>query len=292
MAIYNNNGIEISSAFGRTGVELNEAFAIDGTSVFLKDRTIKVMTYNVGTWYDGKHDNVPADKDAEYYALQKGMILSDDADIVCLEEYCKEFSKTGRTAYSLLAECGYTYIHEQGGDNPSASNANGRCIASKYPITGYTVRNFTDGSGLYYDTCTITVHGIAINVMVTHLHWNDREKRTSEMQTIMSVLAGFQTFILCGDFNTTDNYDVEGADYLAIIKPLIDAGYNVANGGAFGFKITYSSYPDNSWTACLDNIVTSSNIEMLGVVVDETKLNDGITTERVDHLPLISTLQI
>ena len=292
MAIYGKDGNELASAFNPINTELDSAFDKEGTQVYSRIRTLKVMTYNVGTWYDGKHDNIPADKDAEYYALQKGMLLADDADIVCLEEYCKEFSKTGRTAASLLVECGYPYIMETLGDSPTASPANGRCIASKYPITSYIARDFTDGSHLYYDTCVITVHGVTINVMVTHLHWDDRAKRTSEMQTIMSVLAGFQTFILCGDFNTTDNYDVEGADYLAIVKPLIDAGYNVANGGAFGFKITYSSYPDNSWTACLDNIVTSSNIEMLGVVVDETKLNDGITTERIDHMPLVATLQI
>ena len=291
MAIYDKDGTELASAFEAHGVELNDAFDCDGANVFIKDRTIKVMTYNVGTWYDGKHDNVPAAQDAEYYALQKGMILANDPDIICMEEYCKQFSKAGRTAYSLLSECGYPYIVETKGDSPTASPADGRCIASKYPITNYTVRNFSDGSSLYYDTCTITVKGIPINVMVTHLHWSDIAKRTSEMQTIMSLLSGYNRFILCGDFNTADNYDTSGADYIAVVKPLIDAGYNVANGGSFGFFETYSNEPDDAWVGDLDNIVTSPNIVMLSVYVDETKLTDGLD-ERVDHLPLVATLEI
>lgn len=290
MAIYNKDGTELASAYDATGIELDEAFSADGSSVFIKDRTIKVMTYNVGTWYDGKHDNVPAAQDADYYALQRGMLEQNDADIVCMEEYCKQFSKAGRTAISLLQEF-YPYVYETGGDSPTASPANGRCIASKYPITNYTVRNFSDGSSLYYDTCTITVKGIPINVMVTHLHWDNRSKRTSEMSTIMGVLSGFSRFILCGDFNTADCYDTSGADYTAVIQQLVSEGYNLANCGDFGFKITYSSYPDNNWTAVLDNIVTSSNITILNVAVDETKLNDNLT-ERIDHMPLVATLQI
>lgn len=291
MAIYNKSGGQLFSAFGADALEIDSAFNADGVQVFSKNRTLKVMTYNVGTWYEGKHDNVPANQDAEYYALQKGMIIANDPDIICIEEYCKQFSKTGRTAISILQECGYAYIHEQGGDDPQASSANGRCIASKYPLSNYTARNFNDGSGTYYDSCVVSVNGIQINIVITHLHWNDRDKRASEIALIMSLLSGYTRFILAGDFNTYDNYDTEGLDYIAVIKPLIDAGYNVANGGNFGFIETYSDEPDGTWTGVLDNIVTSANIAITNVVVDETKLNDGLN-ERVDHIPLIATLEL
>lgn len=287
MSVYNKDGELLNTLYALPGTQCGKVYDVDGNAKYVKG--FVVMTYNVGSWYDGKHDIVPADKDADYYALQKEIIERYNPDVLFINEYTKQFSYAGRTAVSLLVELGFGFIYEVGGDTETTTR--GRCIASKYPLTDYIERDFTDG-GYYYDSCVINANGIPVNLVITHLHWDDRDKRTSEMQTIMSVLAGFQTFILCGDFNTTDNYDVDGADYVAIIKPLIDAGYNVANGGAFGFKVTYSSFPDNSWTACLDNIVTSPNIEITEVEVDETKLHDDITTERVDHLPLIATLQI
>ena len=291
MAIYNENGVQIFSAFGADGLEKDSAYNAEGTQVFYKSRTLKVMTYNVGQWYEGKHDNIPADKDADYYALQKGIIQSNDPDILCLEEYVKQFSKAGRTAISILQECGYQYIHEQGGDNPQAASGTGRCIASKYPISNYTATTFSDGGGMYYDTCYINVQGLYIFVVITHLHWNNPSLRASEMATIMSAVQGKTRFIIGGDFNTIYGRDTSGQDYINVILPLINAGYHVANCGEFGFLITCSDYPEDDWTGVIDNIVTSANIEILDVYVDETKLHDGLN-ERVDHMPLVATLEL
>ena len=291
MAIYSRNGTQLSSALAPNGVELDAAFNIDGSEVFFRNNTIKVMTYNVGTWYDGKHDNVPANQDAEYYALQKGIIQSNSPDIICMEEYCKQFSKAGRTAISILQELGYTYIHEEGGASPTAAPANGRCIASKYPITSYTVRNFGDASQLYYDSCTIFAKGKVVNVLVTHLHWDNWDLRIAEMNTIKSLVEGMTRFILCGDFNTADCKSISGRGYTDVIKPFLDDGFKDANCGEFGFINTYYDTPDSSYTGVLDHIITSGNISILGAGVDTTKLNDELV-ERVDHLPLIATLEI
>lgn len=289
MAIYDKDGLELGMAFAPSGAELPSAFDADGVQVYTNIHNLKVMTYNVGSWYDGLHDNVPAEKDADYYALQKGIITRHNPDILFMNEYVQQFSKAGRTALSFLQECGFTYIHEQGGATTTVTN--GRCIASKYPLSNYTVRNFNDGSTYYYDTCTVTVGGVPISLMVTHLHWNDRSKRESELSTIMGVLSGFTRFIFAGDFNTTDCYDTTGLDYTAIIAPLINAGYNVANCGEFGFITTYYDQPTHGdYTGVLDNIVTSANIEITSVTRDETKLNDGLE-DHIDHLPLIATLE-
>ena len=291
MAIYSRNGQQVNTPFNQSGEEIYSAFDVFGTEVYAKIHTLKVMTYNVGTWYVGRHDNVPAEKDAEYYALQKGIIQQNNADILFLEEYCKEFSKTGRTAISILQECGYTYIHEQGGDNPQASNANGRCIASKFPISNYVANTFNDGGGMYYDYCSITVNGETINLVITHLHWQDRTKRASEMATIMTKLSDFNRFIFAGDFNSTNCYDETGLDYPILIEPLLDAGYNVANCSDFGFIITYSDEPDDSWTAVLDNIVTPGNMPIISAYRDETKFNDGLN-DHIDHVPFIAIVEL
>jgi endonuclease/exonuclease/phosphatase family metal-dependent hydrolase len=292
MGIYTISGENLSSAYEISGSDLSSAFSVNGEVVFTKTGMLKVMQYNVGTWYEGKHTNVPAAKDDEYYSLQDGMIQRNNPDILCMNEYCKQFSKTGRTALSMLQQY-FPYIHEQGGDNPDASNSNGRCIASKYPITNYTVRNFNDGSGLYYDSCTITVDGNPITVIVTHLFYSasDASKRVSELQTIISFMRTQERCILCGDLNTLDCKSTSGADYVSMIRLLLDAGFHVANCGDFGFLVTYSDEPTGTWTGCLDNIVTSSNIQILSARVDTTKLTDGLQ-EHTDHMPLIAELSI
>lgn len=292
MSIYDVNGNQLSNAYTVDGTSQRIAYDNEGQIVFTAHQNIKVMTYNVGTWYYGGHDNVPADKDEEYYELQNGMIQQNDPDILCMNEYCKEFSKTGRTALSMLQQY-FPYIHEQGGDNPSAANANGRCIASKYPISNYTVRNFSDNSGLYYDSCTININGTQLTVVVTHLLYDasDASKRISEIYTVGDFLLSQQLAIACGDMNTLDSKTTSGQDYQDMIVPLLNAGLHVANCGNFGFKITYSDQPNGTWTGCLDNIITTSNITIDSVYVDETKLTDGLT-ERTDHMPLIATLTI
>lgn len=290
MSIYNMAGESISFAYS-VDSELNTAYDISGEVVFQKQDMIslKVMTYNVGQWYIGGHDNVPADKDSIYYNLQNGIIQQTDADILLLEEYTKQFSKTGRTALSLLEQY-YPYIHEQGGD--SATSSNGRCIASKYPISNYTVRNFNDGSKLYYDTCTITVNDIPITVLVTHLHWDNLSKRKSEINTIISLASGMDYLIGGGDLNTINCRNTSEEDYTNILLPLLSAGFHIANCGDFGFIGTHgadSSYPNN--LSILDNIFTSSNIQITNAYSDNTKLTDDIG-DYIDHLPLIAELSI
>lgn len=292
MAIYDMHGLPIGAVYSIDSPALTQAYDINGNPLLTGETVIKAMTYNVGTWYEGKHDNVPADKDELYYALQTSIIHTNNPDILCMNEYCKQFSKTGRTALSMLQQY-FPYIHEQGGDNPSASNANGRCIASKYPITNYTVRNFNDGSGLYYDSCTVTVNNIPITVVITHLFYSasDASKRVSELQTIISFMQTQERCVLFGDLNTLDCKSTSGADYISMIQLLLNAGFHIANCGSFGFLITYSNEPEDSWVGCLDNIVTTSSIVITDAYVDTTKLSDGLT-ERTDHMPLIATLQI
>ena len=287
--IYNIGGDVVASAFNIDGNLLSNVYDKDGNTVLTGG--LKIMQYNVGSWYDGNHDNVPSAKDTEYYNLQNGMIQADDPDILCLEEYTKEFSKTGRTAKSILEQY-FPYIHEQGGD--SATVTTGRCIASKYPISNYTTHQYsTSGSPRYYDSCTITVGDIPITVVVTHLNYDasSNTSRVEQLNELITFLQGQTRFICCGDFNMIDCKSTSGADYVAMMIPLLNAGFHCANCSDNGFLITYSDEPTGTWTGCLDNIVTSSNITITDAYVDETKLNDSIS-DRTDHMPLIAELRI
>lgn len=286
--IYSEGGTQLFSAYGKSGVSLQSAYDVNGDLVFSSGGIVlKAMTYNVGQWYYGSGDNVPADKDAAYYALQSGMIQNANADVLFINEYWKVMSKTGRTALSMLQQY-FPYIHEQGGD----SGYYGRCICSKYPISNYTIHAYSDNNQRYYDSCVISVDGVEITLVVTHLATDS--KRNTQITELISYLSSLDRFICAGDFNTlsiTGSVTTEAADYTDIIVPLLNAGFHCANCSNQGFLVTYSDSPTGTYVGCLDNIVTSGNIAIASASVDETKLSDGLT-ERTDHMPLIATLTI
>ena len=282
--IYGKDGTQLFSAYDKSGVSLQSAYDVDGDLVFSSGGIgLKTMTYNCGQWYVGGGDNVPADKDAAYYALQSGMIQNANADVLFINEYWKVMSKTGRTALSMLQQY-FPYIHEQGGN----SGYFGRCICSKYPITQYTVHNYSNEANRYYDSCVISVDGVEITLVVTHLATDS--KRNTQITELISFLSGLNRFICAGDFNPltiSNGTTTEAEDYTNIIVPLLNAGFHCANCST-DFMYTYN---DNTWNGCLDNIVTSSNIQIESAYVDTTKLTDSIV-DKVDHMPLIAELAI
>lgn len=283
----------LATIYDLNGTTIDSAYDKNGELVFTSDRpTLKVMDYNVGQWYYGGHVVVPADKDAEYYALQNGMIQANNPDILVMEEYLTQFSATGRSALTMLQQY-FPYIHEENAVSSVSSGA-GRCIASKYPITNYVTHQYTQaGSPRYYDSCTITVDGIPITVVVTHLNYNASSdtSRINQLNELKTFCQAQERFIACGDLNTLDCKSTSGADYQSMIVPLLNAGFHLANCSDFGFLVTYSDEPVGTYTGCLDNIITSSNIVVTDAYVDTTKLTDGLT-ERTDHMPLIAELQL
>ena len=285
-SVYDINGNTLQSVYDVNGDALQSAYDIDGAEVYSAGPpTLKVMTYNVGQWYYGSGSNVPADKDAEYYALQNGMIQRNNPDVLAIQEYSQQFSKLPRTAISMLQQY-FPYIHEQDGGNAYLH----RCICSKYPISNYTVRNYTAESGRYYDTCIITVSGTPITFVNTHLSVSTQSYRDAEIVELINYLQTQTRFIACGDYNTSISSDDKTKEaYIKNITPFLNAGFNLANCDEFGFYYTASDVPDGTWYGCLDNIITSSNITINSVMVDETKRTDGLP-ERIDHMPLIATL--
>lgn len=291
--VYDINENLLATIYDKSGTTLEKAYNKSGEVVYTSENpTIKVMDYNVGQWYDGTHTRVPSAKDAEYYALQNGMIGSIDPDILVMEEYLTQFSDTGRSALTMLQQY-FPYIHEENAVSSVSSGA-GRCIASKYPITNYVTHQYTQiGSPRYYDSCTITVDNIPITVVVTHLNYNASSdtSRINQLNELKTFCQSQERFIACGDLNTLDCKNTSGADYQSMIVPLLNAGFHLANCSDFGFLVTYSDEPIATWTGCLDNIITSSNITITDAYVDTAKLTDGLT-EKADHMPLIAELQL
>lgn len=292
MAIYGVSGNEIPAAYTIGSKAMTTVYDRNGRAFSADGTALRVMTYNVGGWYIGSGTNVPATEDEAYYALHNGTIQRNDPDILVIQEYWSTFSKTGRTALSMLEQY-FPYIEAL-----DSGTYFGRAICSKYPITGYTKRTYTNESSRYFDSCTVTVDGQPITVVTTH--WGlTLANRKAQLTQLLAFLQTQERFICGGDFNTYNADDTSGEDYVSLIAPMIDAGIHVANcSDKFGFIHTCVEGTDKAnavangkKSCCIDNIVTSSNIAISNVYVDETKLTDDISAY-VDHMPVIADVII
>lgn len=290
MAIYDKNGQSLYVVYGKDGSALTHAYDKSGNLLYVAEpTTLKVMTYNVGGWYIGSGRNVPAAYKNSYYALQTGMIENNDPDILFINEYLEEFSDDGTSALTMLQSL-FPYVYAI----PSGTYF-GRVFCSKYPLTGYEHHYYTNETSRYYDSIVVTVEGLQITLVVTHLSTNSR--RIAQTTELISYLNTLDYFICAGDLNTNEARDTTGQDYIDVIVPLLNAGFNLANNSTFGFFDTYfdetSSNPnvEGGWAGCLDNIITSSNIPITSVTVDTTKRTDSLS-QKTDHMPLIATINV
>ena len=80
-----------------------------------------------------------------------------------------------------------------------------------------------------------------------------------------------------------------------MIKPFIDAGYNVANcSDQHGFIDTWTNGKDTTGTWYPhDNIITSADFTMSNVRRDTTKITEAAIQDKIiDHVPLICELTL
>ena len=284
MAVYNIDGTAVSLYYDANGKRSSAAYDVGGDVVA---RNLRVMEYNVGAWYIGSGTNVPADKDAEYYALQNGIIKGQDADVLAICEYWGVFSKTGRTALPMLEQY-YPYIEKYNVD----ATYLGRAICSKYPIVSYTPHTFT-GESRYYDDAVINYAGENIHVIVTHFHPSETPTKIAEAKQLFNYVSALtEKFIICGDFNST-LYDPFSETNAAIYNQFLNAGCTLANDGVFGIFPTACNSDD--WATdkfAIDNIIASGGITITDVWTDLTKTTDGITDGKIDHIPLIAELSV
>lgn len=278
MGAYNKNGTLINPAFAKSGQPIATTYSVEGE----KSRPIRVMTYNVGGWYDGKGTNVPSAKDQAYFNLQYSTIVDNDPDILIINEYWDQFSQKPRTAMSFLSERFPYILHCKG-----TETVLGRCICSKFPISHYEEHYYNDApDDRYYDSVFAEIDGRLVTLVVTFFWWNDTDVRASEAQTLVAFLNSLDTpFICCGDLNTG-----RAVDNTQVIKVFLDAGYDVANRANYGSYITYADTIGSGGYAAVDNVIISPDFTFVNIRNDDRKLHDEITTETADHLPLVVDL--
>lgn len=255
-------------------------YDISGKVRVVAPYNLVVMSFNVQKW-QGLNNDVK---------LMKTIIDTYHPDIICLQEYRE--TAAGIDVYqNLFREYPYHYY--------GSSILNPVGIVSKYELTdASTVLYETQGTEARgYTKAYITFNQNKICLLNTHLEVlpsadESRDIRTAQAAELLGVMKLERYAICAGDFNVSDCHNKTGADYIAVIKPFIDEGYHSANSSdQHGFLATaYEGTTVNDYTlyTCIDEIITTSNIDINMVTVDKQKSDANINSLALDHLPIVA----
>lgn len=273
MPTYDKNGQLVYNAYKKDGTIAQYGFDRNGNLIFPNidptDFNFKVMTFNVQSW-SGINEWDYINSIFEDY----------DVDIIGSQE-----SKSN----SELTALGYTY-------KATGSEPNTNIVFSKHELSDITSKSYDANhyeGKRGYQKMYFTFNGKRIALFNTHLETHTGTTyQYPQAQELFDAVSEEEYFIITGDLNTVCE-SVNDAQYINVVKPFVDAGYNVANCcKRFGFNDTWTSgtYASTSWYQP-DNIITSANITMANMVVDMTKVE--LQTElAIDHLPVIAYLKI
>ena len=239
--------------------------------------------------YDLKIMSINTQKWASDSFMYKSILKNNNCDIIGVQEHDLTFAdKTNVIEY--VKTLGNEYNFEIAPDKrfPVGKLLSTKCVLNKYNHIEF---NTQLGEKRAYQKGYIKVNGKEICVINAHLATsNDESAKIAQSMELLEICKKEKYFILMADFNyvTTESQN----EYELIAKPFIDQGYNLGNWKDKNYIMTWSDSTDRNgvWQPT-DNIITSSNIDIVVSFVDETKLNDDII-EAVDHLPFIAYLNI
>lgn len=285
MAIYNANGIEISSAYDVHDNALDFAYDVDGNIIF---ETIPpeliVMSYNV---QDYKGINAQQ-------TMQDLIISTYNADIVGIQEFSST-ATTPTVGVNMFAD--YSEVVK-------SNHKNYMGIASNIPLSNVSSVDYTnqdpEDASRYNETRAymigeITVNGKTITLINTHLCFLTQSIKFQQMAELFTLAETKDYVIIFGDFNAYCE-EIGDTEYNNLFKPFVDAGYNLANCTPIrGITNTYTGATSATsladFTSPPDNIITSSNIQIRNVIYDLTKLS-YLNGNSIDHIPVIAGLKI
>ena len=278
MSIYNLDGTEINSAYDIDGTATADVYDVEG-NIIGRD-VFTVMTYNVMRW-----EGLNANK-----TIQDEAFITRNADIIGIQEWgynASGGSVGGIPVLTYLDDCGYSEIEV------GTSIYNKNALLSKLALSSIQEIVFAQDSSTSYQKCYFTYNGKTICWINTHLLTSSQESgKVAEAKVIFDAVENEEYFIITGDFNTVCK-SVNDTEYTTIMKQFVDAGYNVGNcSQQFGFIDTWTDGTtiNDTWYPC-DIIITSSNINMISVERDMTKV-EAATGSVIDHVPFIAYLQI
>ena len=239
-----------------------------------------VMTHNVGEWYNGS-GTFSADIQNDSLELEMQILKRYCPDILACQEY-----KNFKTLLSPFYDDQFSYY-------PNTNNYVGKFVGTNYELDdseGNTYTNQDSGSSLLwnYTKSYIWLNGRKVCLISTHLS-TTTATGVLQVQELFAIAEEEEYVIICGDFNA-DCSAVTDQNYIDYYKPFVDAGYNLANCGEWGFMPTWYTTAVAT-PKLLDNIITSGNIKIDYACVDKLKLTNPLDPTKADHMPLIAYIE-
>lgn len=237
--------------------------------IYNKIEYFKIMTYNVGLWYNGV-DKLPNDMVASQSIKWHKMLGAYDPDVICVLEAPNKINVGGTSNYFELFSNKYPFKHNYG-DSAAGVKAMGKnSIISPEKLT------FNSGSNRVLYKFLYNVADIVVTVYVVHLSTEASTSgvRAQDLNQILGLMNGEEYAIVLGDFNTYDMSEITSRF----------SNYNICNGGIFG---EFASWPHTreDWpNAAIDNIITTPNISIQNVELESEVLSD--------HMGLMATLNV
>ena len=264
--IYNVSGNAINAAYDTSGNQLSQAYDLNGNPLMSSTPygEFVVMTFNVEQW---------------------GGMNANSSNILSI------FNSNSPIVVGLQE------ANTNGGFVPSpfqyeSTGSPGLLkVMTTVPFTNYSAIRFD--SSRYCEKFQINLGGRSVTVLNTHISILGHAGHFPDLSAMLSLMAQEQTFIALGDFNI-ETHDKTSQEYTDFIKPLIDAGYNLANwSDETGFVDTWfnkSTIAGSNYKCPCDCVITSSDIDIVDIIYDSSKIISG-STDPIDHLPVIATLQ-
>lgn len=256
-----------------------------------EEQALVIMTYNVQFWQESAKNG---NKDRLDTILNKY-----NPDILGIQEHLKTATLNEGTPIGDYLAGRFADV-ELGGTTHSSGNYM-NVVASTHELKDTSTVYFSQGGRRNYQKMYIELGGVRIAVFNTHLYWSDTpangngaETRGSQAEELFAAVQEEPYAIVMGDLNVLEK-STEAVDYVNIIKPFIDAGYNCANPSAAGFLDTCFEDEDKDGvleTYPTDNIITTPNIRIDRVEVDYTKSGGEYPTGALDHLPLVAYVTV
>ena len=232
--------------------------------------TIKLMTFNVGQFYNGTTRCPDNEVDAQI-SRYKALITKYQPDFICTQETPKYVNVGNSVLGSSFFDERYSHYVCTGGDIGSAM---GLAYITNCNLVDIEQRALSNDRP--YTKAYTHINGIKVAIYNTHLSFENQETRAPQIAELLAEVQTEEYAIIFGDFNTGN---VNGG--VSELTPFIDAGYKLGNLGALG---NLSTCVNGGRT---DNIIVSPNITLC-----KAEVEDELFESLNDHRPFVLTVEI
>ena len=240
---------------------------------------LKVGSFNVGIWTDGKSSNArvdPAKVKAEGIKLRR-FLGNTNFDFLLCEEATHEFDKDYKIdAYEYCFKNNLPFYWKTKSSTEGSPQVRQFLLTGKYELTNVTYHDYECESTRGYVTFECNISGRNITFIACHLSLESSSDgiRQKEMEELANILKKCEYGVLCGDFNafSIDEFTTHFSEF------------NLSNHGYYGDFNTWPVPGWESWNHCLDNIITTQSIKITNVLMGEIAMSD--------HKPLIAEIEI